>query len=106
MQGDSLSDTFAEFLFESLQRFDARSPRRLDFNGNYLLCLPNQKINLHRRLSGCRISLHVEVSPMSIRFQALRDNVFHQHAFVDLKLIPQDSSVELIFQIQPIRESQ
>lgn len=42
---------------------------------------------------------------MSVCLQTLRDNVFHQHAFVDLQLVSKNRSVELVFQIRPIRES-
>lgn len=42
---------------------------------------------------------------MSVCLQTLRDNVFHQHTFVDLQLVSKDRSVEFIFQIWPIRET-
>ena len=63
------------------------------------------RIKKSRGLSGFRIALRVEVGTMSVCLQTLRDNVFHQHTFVDLQLVSKDRSVEFIFQIWPIRES-
>ena len=51
------------------------------------------------------MAFHIKIGPVSVCLQTLRDNVFHQHTFVDLQLVSKDRSVELVFQIRPIRES-
>ena len=90
---------------ESEQRFSLEIFPGFHFNRDDFPVLTNKEIHFRNWLAVI-IIFHMEDYPVSIGSEALSNDVFYEHSFIDVKSICQNSPIEFIVHEIPVTETE